>query len=342
MAERSDSTSRPNGQEAAPAREPRRPKLLLAASTGGHLVELLRQTQYLDPSDDSVWLTFRTPQSESLLRGRRVVFVPYVRPRDVSGVLRTMSTVRRLLAAERFDAAVSTGAAIALAVLPVAKAKGVPATYIESVCRVDGPSMTGRVLEVLRAADLRTQHASWAGGRWKVQPSVLATFERREREVPPVPRRLFVTLGTIEGYRFDAMVDAVLATGLAGPDTVWQLGFTDRTDLPGEVHLAMAPHEFERAARDADVVITHAGVGTLLGMLESGIHPMMVVRRSARQEHVDDHQREIADFAKMLGIALSVEVDDLDADAVSEAARYEIVDRRRRSDVPEFVGSPEA
>jgi UDP-N-acetylglucosamine--N-acetylmuramyl-(pentapeptide) pyrophosphoryl-undecaprenol N-acetylglucosamine transferase len=342
MADRSESSSRPHENTGSISAVGQRPKLLLAASTGGHLVELLRQAQFLDPSDDSLWLTFRTPQSEALLRGRRVVYVPYVRPRDVRGVLRTMTTVRRLLAAERFDAAVSTGAAIALAVLPVAKAKGVPTTYIESVCRVDGPSMTGRVLEALRAADLRTQHASWAGGRWSVQPSVLATFERRERDVIPVPRRLFVTLGTIEGYRFDALVDAVLASGLAGPDTTWQLGFTDRTDLPGDVHLAMSPTEFDRAARDADVVITHAGVGTLLGMLEAGIHPMMVVRRSARHEHVDDHQREIADFAKILGVALSVEVEGVDADAIAEASRYEIIDRRLRADQPEFVGSPEA
>ncbi|WP_395244575.1 glycosyltransferase [Agromyces sp. MMS24-K17] len=306
----------------------RPPKLLLAASTGGHLQELVRQAAFLRPADDSLWVTFRTPQSESLLRDRRVLHVPYVRPRDYTGVLRTIGIMRRALRAERFDGAVSTGAAIALAVLPTARAAGVPSTYIESVCRVDGPSMTGKVLAKLRAAELRTQHRSWAGGRWSTQPSVLATFARRERPVAAVPRKVFVTLGTIEGYRFDSLVDAVLASGLAGPDTTWQLGYTDRDDLPGDVHRHLAPEEFDRVAAEADVVITHAGVGTLLGMLEQGIHPLMVVRRAERGEHVDDHQEQIAELVNRLGIGHAVEVEDLDAEALAEAARWEIVDRQ--------------
>lgn len=306
----------------------RPPKLVLAASTGGHLQELVRQASYLRPAEDSLWVTFRTPQSESLLRDRRVLHVPYVRPRDYAGVLRTVGIVRRALRGEHFDGAVSTGAAIALAVLPTARAAGIPSTYIESVCRVDGPSMTGKVLARLRLAELRTQHQSWAGGRWGTQPSVLATFARRERPVAAVPKKLFVTLGTIEGYRFDALIDAVLESGLAGPDTTWQLGYTDRDDLPGDVHRHLAPEEFDRVAAEADVVITHAGVGTLLGMLEQGIHPLMVVRRAERGEHVDDHQEQIADLVNRLGIGHAVEVEDLDAQALAEAARWEIVDRQ--------------
>ncbi|WP_168209123.1 glycosyltransferase [Agromyces intestinalis] len=302
-------------------------KMLLAASTGGHLHELVRQTEYLRPSDDSLWVTFESPQADSLLRGRRVMHVPYVRPRDYVGVARAIGRVHGAIRGERFDVAVSTGSAIALAVLPVARMSRIPATYIESVCRVDGPSMTGRVLAGLHAADLRTQHASWAGRRWHAQPSVLATYARRLRPLPDRPLRVFVTLGTIEGYRFDALVDQVLRSGLAGPETTWQLGFTDRDDLPGRVHGHLAPEEFARIALEADVVVTHAGVGTLLGMLELGIHPLLVVRRASRGEHVDDHQEQIADLVRELRVADAVEIDDLDAGTMVEAARWEIVDR---------------
>ena len=83
----------------------------------------------------------------------------------------------------------------------------------------------------------------------------------------------------------------------------------------------------DRVAAEADVVITHAGVGTLLGMLEQGIHPLMVVRRAERGEHVDDHQEQIAELVNRLGIGHAVEVEDLDAEALAEAARWEIVDR---------------
>lgn len=306
------------------ADSPRR--LVLAASTGGHLLELVRQLPYLDASDDSLWVTFRSAQSRSLLEGRRVMYVPYVKPRDYRGVLRTMRLMRGILRKERFDGAVSTGSAIALAVLPAARLAGLPATYIESVCRVDGPSATGRVLELTRTAQLRTQHGSWAGKRWRQQPSVLATYTQRRRPCSQVPGRLFVTLGTIQGYRFDALVDAVLASGLANENTIWQLGFTaGRRDLPGQVYEYMSPEEFQRVSLEADVVVTHAGVGTLLGLLEQAVFPVMVVRRSDRGEHVDDHQAQIADLVNSLGIGLGVEVDELDASVMQTAMEREIV-----------------
>ncbi|GAA1510505.1 UDP-N-acetylglucosamine transferase subunit ALG13 [Agromyces terreus] len=302
-------------------------KLVLAASTGGHLVELVRQLPFLGASDDSLFITFRTPQSESLLAGRRVLYVPYVRPRDYAGVLRAIGIVNRALAAERFDGAVSTGAAIALSVLPIARMRGIPATYIESVCRVDGPSTTGRVLSAMPTVALRTQHEAWADRRWRMQPSVLSTYASAPREFPTDPNRLFVTLGTIEGYRFDSVVDAVLASGAANDDTVWQLGSTgSRRDLPGRVFEQIAPHEFEQYSREAGVVVTHAGVGTLIGLLGNGIYPVMVPRRAHRHEHVDDHQLQIADLVNRLGIGNAVEVDQLDADALRRAAERRIVD----------------
>ena len=69
----------------------------------------------------------------------------------------------------------------------------------------------------------------------------------------------------------------------------------------------MAPDEFARAARDADVVVTHAGVGTLLELLGMGIYPVLAVRRAHRGEHVDDHQIEIADLVNDLDIGVAVE-----------------------------------
>ena len=302
-------------------------RLVLAASTGGHLVELVRQLPYLDASDDSLWLTFRSRQSASLLDGRRVMYVPYVKPRDYAGVMRTIGMVRTALAREKFDGAISTGSAIALAVLPVARFFGIPATYIESVCRLEGPSTTGKVLALSGMTALRTQNDAWAGGRWRAHPSVLTTYSSQPSSTTEtVPERLFVTLGTIEGYRFDSLVDAVLATGLANENTIWQLGFTtDRTDLPGQVHQHMSPEVFEAASIQADVVITHGGVGTLLGLLEQGVYPIMAVRRSARGEHVDDHQSQIADLVNNLDIGRAVESEEIDAQVIASAMQRRIV-----------------
>lgn len=301
-------------------------KALLVASTGGHLAQLVRLAPSLGVTRDSLWVTFRTPQSESLLSGRRVVFVPYVRPRDWKGSLRTRRIVADILSRETFDVAISTGAAPAVAALPMAKRRGIDTVYIESVSRVHGPSLSGRILEVLRAARLFTQHPRWANSRWKPHRSVFETFRRTERTRSEWPS-LFVTLGTIEGFRFDSMIDAVLATGLADERTVWQLGYSaGRNDLPGKVFEQVSAVDFDAYASAADVVVSHAGVGSLLGLLDLGIAPVLVVRRKARQEHVDDHQAQIAELADSRGVAISVEVEDLDADLLRRASCYAVED----------------
>ena len=297
-----------------------RKKMLLVASTGGHLAQLVRYARSLGASEDSLWITFRTPQSESLLAGKRVVYVPYVRSRDWRGALRTARIVRKALRSESFNLAVSTGAAIAVSALPQAKFAGIETLYIESVSRVLGPSLTGKMIAASRTADLRTQHTSWANSRWIKIPSVFATYNSVAKVGTDKPS-LFVTLGTIEGYRFDALLDQVLATGLADDRTVWQLGYTTgRTDLPGRVFQQVSAADFETFSRDADVVVSHAGVGSLLGLLEMGIYPVLVTRRKARGEHVDDHQLQIAQLAESLDVAAVVDAPSLDSDTIIRAS----------------------
>ena len=186
------------------------------------------------------------------------------------------------------------------------------------------------MLQRVPGLQLRTQHGGWSDDRWKVCSSILTDF--RSEVVPesrPV-RRVFVTLGTIRGYRFDSVIDAFLATGLANDETVWQLGDTTRSDaLPGQVFDYMSPSEFASAAREADVVITHAGVGTLLEMLGMGIYPVQAVRRAERKEHVDDHQTEIADLVNGTDIGIAVEGPALTAAVLQHAAQRRIVDGLR-------------
>lgn len=296
-------------------------KHLLIASAGGHLAELLKWSVTLGSAPNSLWVTFDTPQTASLLEGRRILHVPYVAPRDLRATLRAYQDITRRIDwdAESFSCAVSTGAAVGAAGLLAARKNGLPRVFIESLSRVNGPSTTGRLLRLDRSLDRYCQYEHWSGRGWKYAGTVFDLFETRTKSSVAAPR-VFVTLGTIHPYRFDALIDAVLSCGIADDRIVWQTGATSGRLLPGKSFNIMTDSEFKEAAANADVVITHAGAGTVANLLETGIVPVVVPRRSKRREHVDDHQTQIAQLLKHRGIAVVREVEDLDFESIVEAS----------------------
>jgi UDP-N-acetylglucosamine transferase subunit ALG13 len=306
--------------DASMADDPAPGRQLLAASTGGHLAQLVKWSQVIGSDPDSLWITFKSPQSDSLLQRRRVMYVPYVAPRDFRGAANALAHMMREIdwKHEKFTAAVTTGAAVGLAALVAARSHHIPSFYFESVSRVDGPSLTGKLASLDPRIRTCCQYEHWAGGRWKYRRSLFDSYETLPKVQIHSPR-MFVTLGTIYPYRFDALVDAILHTGLADSRTVWQLGTTVRQELPGTATSQMGAADFEDCARDADVVITHAGVGTIMHLLEMGIFPVVVPRRAKRNEHIDDHQAQIALLLKSRAISAVTEADELCRDTIIAA-----------------------
>jgi len=298
---------------------------LLVASTGGHLAQLVKWSQLIGSDPDSLWITFKSPQSDSLLQHRRVMYVPYVAPRDFRGAVNALTRMMREIdwKEEAFTAAVTTGAAVGLAALTAARTHHVPAFYFESVSRVNGPSLTGKLASLDPRVHTCCQYQHWAGRRWKYRRSLFDSYETLPKPQVDNPR-LFVTLGTIYPYRFDALVDAVLRSGLADSRTVWQLGTTERQGLPGKAVAQMRAAAFEDCARSADVVVTHAGVGTIMHLLEMGIYPVVVPRRAKRHEHIDDHQVQIASLLKSRKLSAVTEADELCHDVIITATKTSV------------------
>lgn len=298
---------------------------LLMASTGGHLAELERWSNVIGSDRDSLWVTCESLQGESLLRGRRVLFVPYVAPRDAA---RSLTAFKRIMREvdwrnERFSAAVTTGAAVGVVGLAAARLHRVPAFYFESVSRVNGPSLSGRLAGLDRGITRFCQYEHWTASRWNYRTSLFDTFANVPKTAVEKPR-LFVTLGTIKPYRFDSVVDAVLSTGLADDRTVWQLGATNRSDLPGTAVSHLSSAEFSQNCKDADVVVTHAGVGTLMNLFDMGISPVVAPRRAVRHEHVDDHQSQIANLLRRRSLGNVIEVEQLDKCAILTATKSSV------------------
>jgi UDP-N-acetylglucosamine--N-acetylmuramyl-(pentapeptide) pyrophosphoryl-undecaprenol N-acetylglucosamine transferase len=111
-------------------------------------------------------------------------------------------------------------------------------------------------------------------------------------------------------------------------DVLWQTGATDLSGLPIEGRRTVPAAEMTRAMRQADVVVAHAGTGSALAAFEVGVTPLLVPRRRAHGEHVDDHQVVTAANLAARGLALTVDADDISVDHLVAAATGSV--RRRR------------
>ena len=116
-------------------------------------------------------------------------------------------------------------------------------------------------------------------------------------------------------------------------EVLWQTGETDVSGFPIEGQYAIPEKELTAAMADADLVIAHAGVGAALAAFEVGKCPVLVPRRLSRNEHIDDHQIQVAAELGGRGVAVATEADELRYEDLQRAAKREV---RRLSDPPQL------
>jgi UDP-N-acetylglucosamine--N-acetylmuramyl-(pentapeptide) pyrophosphoryl-undecaprenol N-acetylglucosamine transferase len=296
---------------------------LLVATAGGHLqelYELLPRFTDID-RDDVTWVTSEGPQARSLLGGERVVLAPYARPRDLPVAARHLQLARRTLAERRYSDVISTGSSIAVPFLSDALLRGVPAHYVESATRLEAPSLAGRLLSFLPGVHLyRQATVPWRDARWRYRGSVYDGW----RPLPPAPphqlRRVAVATGSSESFGFRRLIEALLAVLPADVTVTWQTGSTAVDGLGIVARPAVPSEQLAAEFAAADVVVSHAGVGLSLLALAAGRCPVLVPRRRARGEHVDDHQVAVATMLAGRGLAIACEAGDLTLDVLRRAA----------------------
>jgi UDP-N-acetylglucosamine transferase subunit ALG13 len=249
----------------------------------------------------------------SLAAEQHVHFVPAVGPRAYLALVKAFLPALRVLFTIRPRQVFSTGAAIALAVLPFACLVGARATYIESATRTEAPSITGRLLTLVPWLRLRTQYRAWAGRRWKFGGSVFDQWHVVAGHRPRKPiRKLLVTLGTQREFPFVSLVERIQKIVPAGVEVYWQIGggFPESA-RPIGAQDTVSLDQMRAWMQSADAVVAHAGVGSALTLLASGRTPVLVPRSAERGEHVDDHQELLAEELYTRGLAVIATPDEL-------------------------------
>ena len=120
-------------------------ELLLVCSSGGHLLELLTLRSAWTPFTRA-WVTLDADDTRSLLDSERVYFARGPTERNAVNFLRNLVIAWRVVGELRPAVVVSTGAAIAVPFAWVGRLRGTRVVYVESLTRIDSPSLTGRLV----------------------------------------------------------------------------------------------------------------------------------------------------------------------------------------------------
>jgi UDP-N-acetylglucosamine transferase subunit ALG13 len=119
---------------------------------------------------------------------------------------------------------------------------------------------------------------------------------------------IFVTVGTNEAP-FDRLLRAV--DGLpSGEELVVQCGASSLRPARAHCDEFLSFEELNDYIRTARLIVTHAGVGSIMVALGHGKRPVVVPRLHRFGEAVDDHQVSLAQRLETMGLVTLVE--DLD------------------------------
>lgn len=120
-------------------------KICIASSTGGHLV----QARLLEPvygRYEHFFFTFKGGVAEEMKKTERVRDIPnIVRRNPLSWIVGAVLSARVAIA-ERPDVVLTTGAGIVVFFCIFAKMLGAKLIFIESMARVERPTLTARML----------------------------------------------------------------------------------------------------------------------------------------------------------------------------------------------------
>jgi beta-1,4-N-acetylglucosaminyltransferase len=119
--------------------------LLLVCSSGGHLLQLCALREAWDGLDRA-WVSFDKSDVRSLLAGERVVHAHGPTNRNLGNLLRNARLAVRLIRELRPRAVLTTGAGVAVPFAWIARLYGAHIVYVESMTRIEGPSLSMRLI----------------------------------------------------------------------------------------------------------------------------------------------------------------------------------------------------
>ncbi len=125
---------------------------------------------------------------------------------------------------------------------------------------------------------------------------------------------IFVVVGT-QKFQFNRLlkkIDDLIENGIINDEVFAQVGNSDYRPQHYHYKQFIDKDEFEKIVDSCDILVTHSGVGTIISGINHDKPVIVCPRLKKYNEHVDDHQTEIAKtFSEMNYILACDENDDI-------------------------------
>lgn len=111
---------------------------------------------------------------------------------------------------------------------------------------------------------------------------------------------IFVTVGT--QLPFERLLESIdiWAGKQADPNVIAQVGQTQYQPENFETVISITPNEYDRYLSEADVIIGHVGMGTIISGIKFNKPLILMPRHADKGEHRNDHQLSTArQFGKL-------------------------------------------
>jgi len=108
---------------------------------------------------------------------------------------------------------------------------------------------------------------------------------------------IFISTGSRK-FQFDRLikkVDELAASGAITEEVFAQIAETTYVPQHIKYERYLSPEDFKKYQTEADLIISHAGTGALVGALKLGKQVLAIPRLAKYNEHSDDHQMQVAD-----------------------------------------------
>ena len=135
---------------------------------------------------------------------------------------------------------------------------------------------------------------------------------------------ILVMLGTQNNsfHRLLEEIDKLIQKRRITDEVVVQAGHTKYESKNMKIFSLIPLEELEELIENADVIITHGGVGSIILALKKGKKVIAVPRLHEYQEHVNDHQKEIVETFNKKGYIIGIQkVEELE-EAVEKAKDF--------------------